>query len=33
LFGHGPGVKGGVKVSHPGGGKGDHLFPSEAVSL
>jgi hypothetical protein len=26
-------VKGGVKVSHPGGGKGDHLFFSEAISL
>jgi hypothetical protein len=29
----GGGVKGGVKVSHRGGGKGDHFFPSGAVSL
>jgi hypothetical protein len=26
-------VKGGEKVSHPGGGKGDHLIRTEAVSL
>jgi hypothetical protein len=26
-------VKGGAKVSHGGGGKGDHLFASEPVSL
>src|SRR5947209_8877314 len=26
-------VKGGVKVSHRGGGKGDHFFPSKAVFL
>ncbi len=27
------GVKGGAKVSHGGGGKGDHFFRSEPISL